>query len=373
MEGEIRKMEMTIEEAKKYVKTYIKNNVSIMLHGAPGVGKSVGVCDVAKELAQEKGLEFSMDKVGDNIYSLLDIRASQLESPDIRGLPYPKDNSVTWLLPNFFEQIKEGTQGIIFFDEITQASEDVHKALFQLIHDKRIGDFKLPKTWSIVAAGNRAEDKSGVITMNMAMNNRFNHINIIHSVDDWTKWALNNDVNLEIISFVKFRPELLHKLESSKFPAYPTPRSWERVSRLIEGFDLTKNKDLESVYAYTSQTVGEGAATEFKSFLTLHKKFDLDDILNNPSKVREVTEISEKYALVSALAIKFKNNKERKKEQVLADKMCEVCFELDDEYATFLLKMLVEMDKRFATNLSKSEHKKSITEKYYKYFNFNGS
>lgn len=363
--------EYTINRAKKYIKKYIKENVSVLLLGAPGVGKTYGVFEVGEEMAQELGLKgISIDTVKPDYYNILDFRAGQREYSDIKGLPYPNKNCVEWLMPKEFEQIKEGTYGTIFFDEITQANPEVQNALFQLIHDKRLGNFVLPKTWSIVAAGNRTEDKSNVTPLGMALNNRFQHLTITTNLDAFTNWGLKNGIKLEVIGFLKFKPDYLHKLENHKFPAYPTPRSWHRASDLLDGLNLEKKEDIEEAYEIMCQTIGDGVAMEWKAYQELTRKIDVDDILNNPTKAKQLIEISEKYSLVTAVVNRYKNNKERKKELELTNKVCKLCFELEDEFATFLMKLLVETQPKFADNLAKSEYRKEMTEKYLKYFNF---
>lgn len=364
--------EYTIEQAKKYINRYAELKIPVLLLGAPGVGKTHGIFDIAETKAKKLGLKgVSIDIVKPDYFTVIDFRASQREYSDIKGLPYPNNgNIVEWLMTKEFAQIKEGTHGFLFFDEITQANDEVQNALFQLIHDRRLGDLVLPDTWSIVAAGNRIEDKSGVRPLGMALNNRFNHLTIATNVDAFTNWGLKNNIRLEIIGFLKFKPDHLHKLENHKFPAYPTPRTWHRASILLEGFDLEKKEDIEEAFEYLSQTVGDAVAMEWKAYQELTRKIDVDDILNNPAKAKELVEISEKYSLVTAVVNRYKNNKERKKELELTDKICKLCFELEDEFATFLMKLLVETQPKFADNLAKSEHRKAMTEKYLKYFNF---
>ena len=127
-------------------------NKSIMIWGAPGIGKS----SIVQSLAIKLNLQF------------IDLRLSQLAPTDLRGLPVPIHSSdegegtVKWYKPEFLPQ---SGRGILFLDEINMAPPAMQGVAQQLILDRKIGNYKVPEGWFVFAAGNRKEDKASVFDM----------------------------------------------------------------------------------------------------------------------------------------------------------------------------------------------------------------
>ncbi|MEG3069908.1 MAG: hypothetical protein RQM92_02820 [Candidatus Syntrophopropionicum ammoniitolerans] len=89
-----------------------------------------------------------------------------------------------------------------------------------------------------MAAGNRAQDKGVVNQMPAALANRMIHFEVTSSVDDWKLWAIPNQIDHRVISFLNFRPELLYRLPSqaAEIKAFPSPRSWEFVHKILPSY-----------------------------------------------------------------------------------------------------------------------------------------
>ena len=100
-------------------------------------------------------------------------------------------------------------KGILFFDELNAAPPLVQASLYQLTLDRRIGEYVLPDGWKIVAAGNRAEDRSIVFRMPNALSNRFTHLDFEVDYEDWRIWAIDRGIHPMIIGFLGLRRELL--------------------------------------------------------------------------------------------------------------------------------------------------------------------
>ena len=211
--------------------------------GPPGVGKSQVVAQVA---AEEK-------------LQLIDIRAVLLDPVDLRGLPHVNgDNRAHWCQPDFLP--RKG-KGILFLDELNAAPQLVQAACYQLVLDRKLGEYELPAGWTVIAAGNREGDRSVTNRMPSALANRFIHLHFEVDLDDWITWALSAGVQTELISFLRFRPALLHSFDPQKNEkAFPSPRSWEFISKTLAAKPA---KDIE--YELFCGTVGEGAAAEVPS------------------------------------------------------------------------------------------------------------
>ena len=120
--------------------------------GPPGIGKS----SIVRQVAADKGL------------AILDVRAPLLDPTDLRGLPYVADGSAKWAPPAFLPQ-NDGSEGLLFFDELNAAPPLVQASLYQLTLDRRVGEYVLPDGWRIIAAGNRSEDAAIVFRMPSAL------------------------------------------------------------------------------------------------------------------------------------------------------------------------------------------------------------
>ncbi len=277
---------MKSDQIIKTLEAAINIKRPVFLWGAPGIGKS----DVVREVSKKTGLE------------LLDVRAVLLDPVDLRGLPIIAGKSAVWAAPGFLPSDPD-SKGILFLDELNAAPPLVQAACYQLILDRRLGDYILPDGWAVIAAGNRESDKAIVHRMPSAIANRFVHLDFDVDVDAWVQWALNNDIKTEIIAFCRFRPELLHSFDPKKNEkAFPTPRSWAFASQFL-GAGLSDDLLFETI----SGTVGEGAAAEFIGFLRIFKKLpSIDSILLNPSgaDVPSADDPATLYAVVSALARK---------------------------------------------------------------------
>ena len=318
------------KELKEQIKIAYDTKTPIFIWGTTGIGKSDSVKAVAKEIAKEEGLGFSDEDVENGCFGFIDIRISQLEPSDLRGLPTIDKDRTKWLIPNWLPKNPTG-KGILFFDEINLSPPSIQATAYQLILDRKLGDYKLPDGWVIVSAGNRVEDKCNVFEMSSALCNRFTHTELnIPDKDAWTNWALDNGIDNRIIAFLQFKPSSLFQFDSkNKDRAFPTPRSWAFCSRLIQG-----REDKAMLNILVSSAVGEATATEFCAFLRLQNKIDIKELIKNPKLVANIKEIDLKYILLGTIAEYYRNDK------TLLEKTFELCEYLEPEFAVLLLRFL---------------------------------
>jgi len=146
------------------------HHTPVMIWGPPGVGKSQLVSDIAQQ----------------HSVPLVDIRLSQLEPTDLRGIPFRSEGLVEWAVPRMLPDAdRHGSKGILFLDEITSATPAVSAAAYQLILDRCLGEYVVPEGWVIFAAGNRQGDRGVTYSMPSPLANRFTHFNFDVNVDDW--------------------------------------------------------------------------------------------------------------------------------------------------------------------------------------------
>jgi hypothetical protein len=251
----------------------------LFIWGPPGIGKS----DLVRQAAAALKLQ------------LIDVRAVLLDPVDLRGIPAVNgDHRAHWCLPDFLP--RDG-KGILFLDELAQAPPLVQSACLQLTLDRRIGEYELPEGWIVIAASNRQEDRAGAHRLITPLLNRFIHLDLEVSVDDWQSWALANGVLPEVRSFIAYRPGLLHlfKPESNE-RAFATPRSWASTSQILP--QLSEDLTLPVI----SGTVGAGPAAEFVSYLKLFREIpDPNEVLDKPETAQVPTGPAVLYALTGAL------------------------------------------------------------------------
>lgn len=271
---------MTPNQIKESLKTLMPLKQPVFLWGAPGVGKS----QVVAQVAEEMGLQ------------LTDVRAVLLDPVDLRGLPSVQDGTAHWCPPSFLPS--EG-EGVLFLDELNAAPPLVQAACYQLVLDRRVGEYVLPDGWTVVAAGNRETDRAVTHRMPSALANRFVHLDFKVDVDAWLEWAEEQGLAEEVLSFIRFRPNLLHNFDPKKNEkAFPSPRSWEFAARIVASTD---NRELE--LSLLKGTVGPGAAAEFAGFSRMFRQLpDPDAVINQPDTAVVPEEPATLYALCEALA-----------------------------------------------------------------------
>jgi hypothetical protein len=261
------------------LRTLIAGGQPVFLWGPPGIGKSAVVAQVAAALG----------------VALEDIRALLLDPVDLRGLPFvTADGHSRWAPPGFLPQ---NGAGILFFDELNAAPAMVQASLYQLVLDRRLGEYRLPDGWAIIAAGNREGDRAVTTRMPTPLRNRFVHLDFEVDAQEWSEWAIRNAIRPEVIAFIRFRPEVLSVFDRDA-TAFPSPRSWEFVSRILHA-----DPDPELEYELFAGAVGTGAATEFTGFIRMYRTLpNIDAILLNPAGEPVPESPAAQYAVASALA-----------------------------------------------------------------------
>jgi hypothetical protein len=268
---------------REFDSTESGHHTPVMLWGPPGVGKSQMIAQVAER----------------HNVPVIDIRLSQMEPSDLRGIPFRVDESVEWAPPAMLPNAdRHGVSGILFLDEITSAPPSVSAAAYQLILDRKLGAYEVPKGWAIFAAGNREGDRGVTYAMPAPLANRFTHYEVEINLDDWVYWAYNQGIDERLIGFLRFRPELLFDFDYTKdIRAFPSPRSWEFAHNALHKFE-----DHPELFVGALQAcVGPAAGVELKAFIdNMDNMPDLDAILRGES-VPTPKEIDLQYAVATAL------------------------------------------------------------------------
>lgn len=259
------------------------HHTPVMLWGPPGVGKS----RIVAQIAARHGV------------ALVDVRLSQMEPSDLRGIPFRVERRVEWAPPAMLpDATRHGASGILFLDEITSAPPSVSAAAYQLILDRRLGEYEVPSGWAIFAAGNRQGDRGVTYTMPAPLANRFTHFEVEPHLDDWVAWAYAQGIDARVIGYLRFRPERLFEFDPARaHQAFPTPRSWEFAHHALRKFESTPDLLSPALQA----CVGSAAGVELAAFIALAEKLPDVDAIARGEKVPLPREIDVQYAVVTAL------------------------------------------------------------------------
>jgi MoxR-like ATPase len=273
---------MTPNDLIKNLSQLVSGNLhtAAMVWGPPGVGKSSIVSQVAKA----------------NDIKLVDLRLSQLAPTDLRGLPVAKDGRSTWYPPEF---LPTSGRGILFLDELNMAPPAIQGIAQQLVLDRRVGNYEVPDGWLVWAAGNRKEDRASVFEMPAPLANRFLHFEVQIDFESFRSWAIQSGIHEQILAFLAFRPDLLHKPDPSR-PAWPSPRSWEMASQMLHA------------QLPLAPAIGAAVVGEFNAFTKIYTAVpNLDEILQgNGQKTEFDKDPSIRYAVTFGLSSRARQAKE---------------------------------------------------------------
>lgn len=233
------------KQAAKFLPVAYKLKQPVFLWGKPGIGKS----DLIREFARLQRMD------------LIDLRLTTLESCDLRGLPRINHDTgqTEWVRPEFLPEKNDPV--VIFLDELTAAEPRIQASAYQLILDRCIGRHRLPEQAWVVGAGNAPEDGAVSYGMGTALADRFAHLHLVASPDDWMEWAMAAGIAPEVITFIRVRPEMLDSCggqERMEQLVTPSPRSWARVSRVLE-----ETRDTGARSIAVNGLVGEAVAVQF--------------------------------------------------------------------------------------------------------------
>ena len=295
----------------------------VFIWGPPGIGKS----EIVESITQERA------------GYMIDLRLALMEPTDLRGIPFynevtgrmewaPPSDLPTQELADQFECI------VLFLDEMNQAPQSVQAAAYQLILNRRLGNYKLPENVLIVAAGNRESDRGVAYRMPSPLANRFVHLEMGVDFEDWQTWALESKIEAEVVGYLTSnKMDLFNFDPRTASRAFATPRSWTFVSQILpkEGESIADSR----LHDLIAGTVGDGIATKFMAHRAVAGKLpNPTDVLTGKVKTlpREAKEISAMFSLTASMCYELKDFVDRNGK----DKMDEL-YKMADNFFRFMM------------------------------------
>ncbi len=223
----------------------------VFIWGPPGIGKSALVKDFA-------------ESVGLPCISLL---GSQLAPEDIIGVPQIVEGKSRFCPPTM---IAQDHPYCLFLDELNACSQEVQKAFYSLILDRRIGEYHLPPGTIVIGAGNRAEDAAITRPLSSALINRLLHVQLRASAKDWIAWAGSAAIHELVLAYISNRSDHLWSKPPKHEEPFSTPRSWEMLSRALTSYG--DSATLDDIKNLAAGLLTPSHAQQFVAFVKIRER-----------------------------------------------------------------------------------------------------
>lgn len=318
---------MNIKQAKDYientVRLYLKKNEfgeyripvvrqrPIFLLGAPGIGKTA----VMEQIAQELSIALVS-------YSMTHhTRQSALGLPYIahkeyEGMSYDvSEYTMSEIIASLYEVMEESgiKEGILFLDEINCVSETLAPSMLQFLQYKVFGRHKVPEGWVIVTAGNPPEYNKSVREFDVVTMDRLKVLTVEADYQVWKEYALERGLHTAILNFLELKKEYFYRIETTvNGRSYVTARGWEDLSEILSLYEeegMTVEESLIEQYLRNDRVVKEFGAY-YDLFNKYKRDYQIEEILQGraPEQTTERARIAafdERLSLLGMLTDKM--------------------------------------------------------------------
>ena len=278
----------TMQQMIKHVG--VKKRRPLFFWGASGIGKSEGIHQSA----------------ADHGAIMVDIRVSQYESVDFRGIPDTTHGLTVWNMPATLpfkgnpKFNEDGPLIFLFLDEVNQGDPSVLSVLYQLIQDRRVGEHELMNNVVIICAGNREIDRGSTTKWAYPLGNRGTHAELIPDVQAWGKWAGRAGLSPIVIGFLNFRSELLYTFDpAAPQKVFASPRSWTFAEQDFVDTEMPADARIAAM----AGSVGEGPAIELAGFAEVMASLrPIEEIIKDPMGVPVEERLDLQWAMATHVA-----------------------------------------------------------------------
>ena len=288
---------MNIKQAKEHIKKtvdlYLKKDEfgeyrvpvvrqrPIFLLGAPGVGKTA----IMEQIAQELGIALVS-------YSMTHhTRQSALGLPFIKEREYGGESyrvseyTMSEIIASIYDVMEESgiKEGILFLDEINCVSETLAPSMLQFLQYKIFGRQRVPEGWVIVTAGNPPEYNKSVREFDVVTMDRLKVLEVEAEYGIWKEYAQERGIHNAITSYLELKKDHFYRIETTiKGRSYVTARGWEDLSQILylyEEEQLAADETLIGQYLRNERVVKEFAAY-YDLYNKYKKNYHVEEILD---------------------------------------------------------------------------------------------
>ena len=292
------------------VAPHLPANIAVLMRGPTGVGKSF----LAKQVAEHHDLPF------------IDVRGSTMSEGDVGGYPdiegMKESGVMTFCMPSWFVRACN-EPCVLMLDELNRSLPGVQQSFFQLVLDRELGNdkngnpYRLHPETRVLAAVNFGSEYD-VNEMDPALLRRFWVCDIEPSVEDWTTWARDNDIDSLLIDFITNNPTHLRVDPSTVEPGTvcPNPASWHRLNDCLVAMgmapsEIAGKENPDGMYALSLGMVGLEAAIAFTKFVKeADRMLTVDDVMKGKVKKEDIASLANStvQALIENIGFHCKDN-----------------------------------------------------------------
>lgn len=280
---------MNIQEAKEQieraVKIYLMKDAygnyripierqrPVFLLGAPGIGKTA----IMEQIAQE--LDIALVS-----YSMTHhTRQSALGLPFISHKKYQgmefdvSEYTMSEIIASVYEMMEKSgkKEGILFLDEINCVSETLAPSMLQFLQYKTFGKHRIPGGWVVATAGNPPQFNRSVREFDVVTMDRLKVLEVEADYDTWRKYAVNKGLHGAILTYLDIKKNDFYLVENTvDGKSYVTARGWEDLSETIYLYEENKFPVDETLIGQYIRS--RRIAREFAVYYDLYQKYKRD-------------------------------------------------------------------------------------------------